>query len=59
MLLTLLDEPNKLPVSRRVMRITWEGGNGRRQVRIDIESSDEDVAITAKIQNYFSRSLTA
>ena len=58
-MLTLLDEREKLPVFGRVMRITRAGGEGSRQTRMGIEFSDEDVSITAKIENYLSGYLTA
>ena len=59
LLLTLMDEPEKLPVAGRVVWITPEGAQGNRQAGIGIEFSDEDVAITAKIENYLTSSLTS
>ena len=59
LLLTLMDEPEKLPVVRRVVSITPEGAQGNRQAGIGIESSDEDVTINARIENYRAGSLTS
>ena len=49
LLLTLMDEPEKLPVAGRVVWIIPEGAQGNRQAGIGIELSDEDVTIIAKI----------
>ena len=59
LLLTLMDEPEKLPVAGRVVWITPAGAQGNRQAGIGIEFSDEDVNITAKIENYLAGSLTS
>ena len=48
LLLSLMDEPEKLPVADRVVWITPEGDRGNRQAGIGIEFSDEDVTINAK-----------
>ena len=57
LLLTLMDEPEKLPVAGRVMWITPEGGQGNRRAGIGNAFSDEDVTINAKIENYLAGSL--
>ena len=59
LLLTLMDEPEKLPVAGRVVWITPKGAQGNRQAGVGIEFSDEDVAISAKIENYLAGSLTS
>ena len=59
LLLTLMDEPEKLPLAGRVVWITQEGTQGNRQPDIGIEFSDEDVTINAKIENYLAGSLTS
>ena len=59
LLLTLMDEPEKLLVGGRVVWITQEGAQGNRQAGIGIEFSDEDASITAKIENYLAGSLTS
>ena len=58
-MLTLMDEPEKLPVAGRVVWITPAGAQGNRQAGIGIEFSDEDATITAKIENYLAGSLTS
>ena len=59
LLLTLMDEPEKLPVAGRVVWVTPEGAQGNRQSGIGIEFSDEDVTIIAKIESYLAGSLTS
>ena len=59
LLLTLMDEPEKLPVAGRVVWITQEGTQSNRQADIGIEFSDEDVSINAKVENYLAGSLTS
>ena len=56
LLLTLMDEREKLPAARRVAWISPEGVRGNRQAVIGIEFSDEDVTINAKIDNYLADS---
>ena len=58
-MLTLMDEPEKLPVAGRVVWITREGADGNRQAGIGIELVEEVVTFTAKIENYISGSLTS
>ncbi len=57
LLLTLMDEPDKLPVAGRVVWITPEGAQGNRQAGIGIEFSEEDASIAAKIENYLAGAL--
>ena len=59
LLLTLMDEPEKLPVAGRVVWITPEGAQGNRRAGIGIEFSDEDANITAKIENHLAGSLAS
>ena len=59
LLLTLMDEPEKLPVAGRVVWITPEGAQGNRQAGIGIEFSDEDATVNAKIENHLAGSLTS
>ena len=58
-MLTLMDEPEKELVAARVVWITPKGAQENRQAGIGIEFSDEDVTITAKIENYLAGSLTS
>ena len=50
LLLTLMDEPEKLPVAGRVVWITPEGPRRNRQAGIGIEFSDGDVTSNAKLK---------
>ena len=59
LLLTLMDEPERLPVAGRVVWVTPKGAQGNRQTGIGIEFSDEDVTLIAKIENYLAGSLTS
>ena len=59
LLLTLMDGQENLPVAGRVVWITREGARGNRQAGIGIEFSDEDVALTAKIEKYLAGSLSS
>ncbi len=59
LLLTLMDEPEKLPVAGRVVWITPVGAQGNRLAGIGIEFSHEDATITAKIENHLAGSLTS
>ena len=59
LLLTLMDEPVKLPVAGRVVWVTPEDAQGNRQAGIGIEFSDEDATITAKIETHLAGSLTS
>ena len=59
LLLTLMDEQEKLPVAGRVVWITPEGAQGNWQADIGIEFSDEDVTINARIESYVAGSLTS
>ena len=58
-MLTLMDEPEKLPAAGRVVWIMPKGTQSNRQAGISIEFSDEDVTISAKIENYLAGSLTS
>ena len=50
LLLTLMNEPEKLPVAGRVVSINLEGARGNQQAGIGFEFSDEDVTINAKMK---------
>lgn len=59
LLLTLLDEPAKLPVAGKVVWITPAGAQGNRQAGIGIEFSEEDTGISATIEKYLGGALGA
>ena len=58
-LLKLLDQPEKLPVSGTVVWITPQGAQGNRPAGIGIEFSEEDAALNTTIENYLGGSLTS
>lgn len=59
MLLTLMDEPEKLPIAGKVVWLTPQGAQGNRQAGIGVEFSDHDVGINAKIENYLGGALSS
>ncbi|MDG1931326.1 MAG: PilZ domain-containing protein [Luminiphilus sp.] len=59
LLLTLMDEPEKLPVAGRVVWMTPEGAQGNRQAGIGIEFSDEDAGVSTKIESYLAGALAS
>jgi type IV pilus assembly protein PilZ len=58
-LLKLLDQPEKLPVARRVVWVTPQGAQGNRPAGIGIEFSKEDAVLNGTIENYFGGALSA
>lgn len=59
LLLKLLDQPEKLPVSGKVVWVTPQGAQGSRPAGIGIEFSQEDEALNATIENYLGGALSA
>ena len=59
LLLTLMDEPTKIPVAGNVVWITPAGAQGNRQTGIGIQFSEHDAGIGAKIENYLAGALGA
>ncbi|MEO0422315.1 MAG: PilZ domain-containing protein [Pseudomonadota bacterium] len=60
MLLTLMDEPEKLPVAGRVVWMTPKGSQGKRTAGIGVQFSEQDRGATQeKIENYLAGKLTA
>jgi type IV pilus assembly protein PilZ len=55
MLLTLMDEPEKLPVAGRVVWMTPRGAQGKRIAGIGVQFSEQDRGATQqKIENYLA-----
>ncbi|WP_333688870.1 PilZ domain-containing protein [Methylococcus capsulatus] len=55
MLLQLMDEPERIPISGRVVWITPKGAAGFRSAGIGVQFSDEDGGVTkALIESYLS-----
>lgn len=57
MLLSLMDEPEKIPVAGRVIWITPKGAQGNRAAGIGVQFSGEDDLAANKIENYLAGSL--
>ena len=58
-LLSLLDEPETVMVTGRVVWITPKGAQGHRETGIGVEFSEQDVAISHTIENYLGGSLAS
>ncbi|EED35415.1 type 4 fimbrial biogenesis protein PilZ [Luminiphilus syltensis NOR5-1B] len=59
MLLTLMDEPEKIPIAGTVVWITPMGAQGNRQAGIGVQFSEQDTAANAKIENHLGGGLNA
>ena len=57
--LSLLDEPETMTVSGRVVWITPKGAQGSRETGIGVEFSEQDAAVSHKIENYLGASLAS
>lgn len=57
MLLTLMDEPEKIPIAGRVVWITPTGAQSNRQAGIGVQFSEQDTAANAKIENHLGGAL--
>lgn len=57
MLLTLMDEPEKIPVAGKVIWITPKGAQGNRAAGIGVQFNDQDDAANHKIENYLAGAL--
>lgn len=59
MLLTLMDEPEKIPIAGRVVWITPAGAQGNREAGIGVQFSAQDAAANAKIENHLGGALNS
>ena len=59
MLLTLMDEPEKIPIAGRVVWMTPAGAQGNRKAGIGVQFSEQDAAANAKIENHWGGSLNS
>jgi type IV pilus assembly protein PilZ len=60
MLLTLMDEPEKIPVAGKIIWITPKGAQGSRAAGIGVQFSDSDGGTAQKkIETYLAGALTA
>lgn len=57
MLLTLMDEPEKLPLAGKVAWITPTGAQGNRAAGIGVQFNDPDNVAQRKIETYLAGSL--
>ena len=57
MLLTLMDEPEKLPVAGKVIWITPQGAQGNRAAGIGVQFNGQDDIAKNKIETYLAGSL--
>lgn len=57
MLLSLMDEPEKIPVAGKVVWITPRGAQGTRAAGIGVQFSGEDESAAKKIETYLAGSL--
>ncbi len=57
MLLTLIDEPEKIPIAGKVVWVTPRGAQGNRTAGIGVQFSEQDVAATTKIENHLAGAL--
>lgn len=59
MLLSLMDEPEKIPVAGKVIWITPRGAQGNRAAGIGVQFTDQENAAVAKIENYLAGSVNS
>ncbi|CAA0118989.1 Uncharacterised protein [BD1-7 clade bacterium] len=57
MLLTLMDEPEKIPVAGKVVWITPQGAQGNRAAGIGVQFNGDDDLAKNKIETYLAGSL--
>lgn len=57
MLLSLMDEPEKIPVAGKVVWITPRGAQGNRAAGIGVQFSGEDDLASKKIETYLAGAL--
>lgn len=57
MLLTLMDEPEKIPIAGKVVWVTPRGAQGNRTAGIGVQFSEQDATANAKIENHLAGSL--
>lgn len=57
MLLTLMDEPEKIPLAGKVAWLTPKGAQGNRAAGIGVQINDPDNIVQRKIETYLAGSL--
>ncbi len=59
MLLSLMEEPEKIPVAGKVIWVTPRGAQGNRAAGIGVQFTDQDNTAITKIENYLAGSLSS
>ena len=59
LLLTLMDESEKIPISGKVAWVTPRGAQGNRTAGIGVQFSEQDASANAKIENHLAGALTS
>jgi type IV pilus assembly protein PilZ len=59
MLLSLMDEAEKIPIAGTVVWVTPRGAQGNRTAGIGVQFSEQDAAANAKIENHLAGSLSS
>ncbi|MBY4677184.1 PilZ domain-containing protein [Marinobacterium arenosum] len=59
LLLSLMDEPDKLPVAGKVVWVTPVGAQNGRPAGIGVQLSSEDATLVAKIETYLAGALNS
>lgn len=59
MLLSLMEEAEKIPVAGKVIWVTPRGAQGNRAAGIGVQFSDQDNTALTKIETYLAGSLTS
>ncbi|MES2824852.1 MAG: PilZ domain-containing protein [Pseudomonadota bacterium] len=59
MLLSLMDEPEKIPVAGKVIWITPRGAQGNRATGIGVQFTDQENTAVSKIETYLAGSLNS
>ena len=57
MLLTLMEEPDKIPIAGKVVWVTPRGAQGNRTTGIGVQFSDKDGPANALIERYLAGSI--
>ena len=58
-LLSLMDEPEKIPITGQVVWITPKGAQGNRQAGIGVQFSEQDFAAATKIEEHLGSALSS
>jgi type IV pilus assembly protein PilZ len=59
MLLSLMEESEKIPVAGKVIWVTPKGAQGNRATGIGVQFTDQDNTAVTKIETYLAGSLTS